>query len=40
MIAPYRAHLPGPAIGDDEIAFDRAVQHLALGIDDLRQHAG
>ena len=40
MIAPDGAHLPRPAVGDDEVALDRAVQHLALGIDDLRQHAG
>src|SRR5262249_22010769 len=39
VIAIDRAHLAGPAIGEDEVALAGAGQHLALGIDDLGLHA-
>ena len=39
MVAPDGAHHPGPCVGDAQIALGRAVQHLALGIDDLWAHA-
>ena len=34
VIAPDGAHLARPALRDDQIALGRAVQHLALGIDE------
>ena len=40
MIAPHGAHLTRPALRDDEIAFGRALQHMAFRIDNLRHHAG
>src|SRR5690606_34682952 len=39
VVAIDRAHLAGPAVGDDEVALAGAFQNLALGIDDFRLHA-
>ena len=39
VVAIDRAHLAGPAVGDAEIAVGGALQHLALGVDQLRLDA-
>ncbi len=40
VIAINSAHLPGPTIGDDEVAAGRAVEHAAIGIDELDLDTG
>src|SRR5262249_10228832 len=39
VVAEYGAHLSGPAVGDAQIARSRSLDHLAVGIDDLRDAA-
>ena len=35
VVAVDGAHLPGPGIGDAQIAVGGALEHLAVGVDDL-----
>ena len=35
VVAVDRAHLAGPAVGDAQVALAGAVEHLAVGVDDL-----
>ncbi len=39
VIAEHRAHLARPGIRDAQVSGGLALEHLAFGVDDLRDHA-